>query len=152
MDYVLISQRRENVIVRNAKITSDYGVERVLPDGKKQVHDGIDFISLKGDRTVYSITNGFVAYDFDDYCHMRRYEKPNTGGNMVIVTSVIKGVTYHIRYLHLVKNNVVKGQMVYDGMPIGEYGDVGYSFGAHLHLDIYNSTWTKKINPHELGL
>jgi len=152
MDYVLISQRRENVIVRNAKITSDYGARRVLPDGNANIHDGIDFVSKINDKTVYSVTDGYVVYDFDDYCHIKRYEKPNTGGNMVIVTSVIKGVTYHIRYLHLVKNNVVKGQMVYDGMPIGEYGDVGYSFGAHLHLDIYNSTWTKKINPHELGL
>jgi len=141
-----------NSPVRNPKITSDYGVKRKLPDGKEDVHDGIDYVSETNDRFVFAVSNGFVAYDFDDYCEAKRYQKPNTGGNMVIVTSVIKGVTYHIRYLHLVKNNVVKGQMVYDGMPIGEYGDVGYSFGAHLHLDIYNSTWTKKINPHELGL
>lgn len=140
------------MIVRNAKISSDYGVERVLPDGRRQIHDGIDFISTSGDRTVFSLTNGYVAYDFDDYCHLRRYQKPNTGGNMIIVTSVIKGVTYHIRYLHLVKNNVVKGQMVYDGMPIGEYGDVGYSFGAHVHLDVYTADWSKKINPHSILL
>lgn len=140
------------MIVTNQKITSDYGVRRTLPDGKVNVHDGIDFISVVGDTTVFSITEGMVAYDFDDYCEIKRYQKPNTGGNMVIVTSVIKGVTYHIRYLHLVKNNVVKGQMVYDGMPIGEYGDVGYSFGAHVHLDVYTADWSKKINPHSILL
>lgn len=140
------------MIVRNARITSDYGIERILLDGRRQIHDGIDFISETGDRTVFSLTNGYVAYDFDDYCHLRRYEKPNTGGNMIIVTSVIKGVTYHIRYLHLVKNNVVKGQMVYDGMPIGEYGDVGYSFGAHVHVDVYVADWSRKINPHDVLL
>lgn len=140
------------MIVKEPKITSDYGVERILPDSKKQVHDGIDFISLKGDRTVYSITNGFVAYDFDDYCHMRRYEKPNTGGNMIIVTSVINGLTYHIRYLHLIKNYVSKGDMVTKGMLLGEYGDVGYSFGAHVHIDVYVADWSKKINPHSILL
>lgn len=138
------------MIVKKAKITSDYGVERILPDGSRDEHDGIDFISESNEKTVFSLTNGFVAYDFDDYCEIKRYQKPNTGGNMVIITSVIKGKTYHIRYLHLVKNNVVKGQMVYEGMAIGEYGDVGYSFGAHVHIDVYDSNWSKKINPHDI--
>ena len=138
--------------VRNPKITSDYGVQRTLPDGKVNIHDGIDYVSETNNRSVYSITNGFVAYDFDDYNEMHRYESPNTGGNMVIITSVINNKTYHIRYLHLRKNFVVKGQLVPEGAVIGEYADVGYSFGAHLHLDVYTADWKKKINPHELGL
>jgi murein DD-endopeptidase MepM/ murein hydrolase activator NlpD len=138
--------------VRNPKITSDYGIKRKLPDGREDIHDGIDYISKDGNKNVFAICNGFVAYDFDDYCVAKRYQKPNTGGNMIIITSVINNKTYHIRYLHLRKNNVFKGQFIPEGVLIGVYGDVGYSFGAHLHLDIYNSTWTKKINPHELGL
>ncbi len=138
------------MIVTNQKITSDYGTKRILPDGKENVHDGIDVISADDDRRVYSICDGKVVYDFDDYCHMRRYEKPNTGGNMIIVTSVINGLTYHIRYLHLIKNYVSKGDMVTKGMLLGEYGDVGYSFGAHVHIDVYVADWSKKINPHDL--
>jgi murein DD-endopeptidase MepM/ murein hydrolase activator NlpD len=138
--------------VRNFIITSDYGIKRKLPDGKEDVHDGIDYISKDGDKNVFAVCNGFVAYDFDDYCEAKRHQKPNTGGNMIIITSVINNKTYHIRYLHLRKNNVVKGQFIPEGMLIGEYGDVGYSFGAHLHLDICTANWNKKINPHDLGL
>jgi len=137
-------------IVREPIITSDYGAERRLPDGRKDIHNGVDFISRISDRSVFSVTQGFVAYDFDDYCHIKRYEKPNTGGNMIIITSVINGKTYHVRYLHLAKNFVSKGQMVHEGVLIGEYGDVGYSFGAHVHLDIYSADWTTRVNPHDL--
>lgn len=133
-------------------ITSDWAVLRTLPDGKNDVHGGIDYISGSGDRNVFAVSNGFVAYDYDDYCDVKRYQKPNTGGNMVIITSVINNKTYHIRYLHLVKNYVVKGQFIPEGTLIGFYGDVGYSFGAHLHLDIYTHDWSAKVNPHELGL
>jgi len=136
--------------VRQPLITSDFGVERTLPDGRVNVHDGIDFITQTNDRTVFSLTQGFIAFDFDDYCHAKRYEKPNTGGNMVIITSIINNRTYHIRYLHLVKNNVVKGQLIPSGIPIGVYGDVGYSFGAHVHIDVYDGLWRHKINPYEL--
>lgn len=137
-------------IVREPIITSGFGVERVLPDGSKGVHYGIDFVSATNDRTVFSISQGFVAYDYDDYCEIRRFEKPNTGGNMIIVTSEINGLTYHIRYLHLEQNFVNKGDEVKKGMPIGIYGDVGYSFGAHVHVDVYVADWSKKINPHDI--
>lgn len=56
------------MIVRNAKITSDFGVTRNLPDGRISVHDGIDYKSATNDRTVYSLCDGKVVYDFDDYC------------------------------------------------------------------------------------
>ena len=136
--------------VRFAKITSEYGKLRTLPDGKTGVHDGIDFISTSDSKLVFSICDGFVVYDFDDYCHLKRYEKPNTGGNMVIVTAVVNNKTYHIRYLHLIKNFVTKGQRVAEGTILGEYGDVGYSFGAHLHLDVYTYDWKSKVNPYEV--
>jgi len=134
--------------VREPLVTSDYGARRVLPDGNANIHDGIDFVSKINDKTVYSVTDGYVVYDFDDYCHIKRYEKPNTGGNMIIVTFVYNNITYHIRYLHLIENYVAKGQAIKEGQVIGKYGDVGYSFGAHLHIDVYNSSWTQKINPY----
>lgn len=139
-------------VVKEPIITCLYGVKRKLPDGREDIHTGVDIISKIDNRTVYSPVEGYVAYDFDDYCHIKRYEKPNTGGNMVIITAIIDGVTYHVRFLHLVKNYVRKGFVVIPRMAIGEYGDVGYSFGAHLHLDVYDSTWTHKINPAELGI
>ena len=138
--------------VREPLVTSDYGARRVLPDGNANIHDGIDFVSKINDKTVYSVTDGYVVYDFDDYCEIKRYQKPNTGGNMIIVTSVINGLTYHIRYLHLKKNYVSKGDMVTKGMLLGEYGDVGYSFGAHVHIDVYVADWSKKVNPHSILL
>ena len=51
--------------IKDYKITSPYGY-RILR-GKKEFHDGIDFISVTGDKNVYAIANGIVEYDMDNY-------------------------------------------------------------------------------------
>jgi murein DD-endopeptidase MepM/ murein hydrolase activator NlpD len=45
-----------------------------------------------------------------------------------------------------VENYISKGQIIRAGDLIGMYADVGYSFGAHLHLNIYNMAW-RAIDP-----
>lgn len=40
--------------------------------------------------------------------------------------------------------------MVTKGMLLGEYGDVGYSFGAHVHIDVWTADWSKRINPRDV--
>lgn len=137
-------------IVDDSRVTSGYGIIRTLPDGSTNKHNGLDVVSLCGNTTVYAVSDGYVEYDFDAYAHAKRYSKPNTGGNMIIVLSLINNEIYHVRYLHLVKNFVKHGQDIKAGDPIGEYGDVGYSFGAHVHIDIWNYEWSKTYNPIEI--
>ena len=158
MEYVHVVEKQMGsdimiLPVKNAIITSPYGY-RKDPFGSdtKVFHDGIDFISSNNDRRIFSITKGIIVYDFDDYNHKFKNEKPNTGGNMVIVTSMIDDITYHIRYLHLLVNFVAKGQYINEGDYIGDYADVGISKGPHVHIDFYTSNWSKKIDPTPLFL
>jgi murein DD-endopeptidase MepM/ murein hydrolase activator NlpD len=141
---------REPVI--DPRVTSTYGW-RVL-NGKENFHDGVDFVTDKDtgqtagvDRSVFSVGPGVVIYDKDNYNEARRWTSAeDSAGNMVIVQTTIAGVDYFVRYLHLLKNEVAVGQRVEAGTKLGEYADVGYSFGAHLHVDIYDKAWTK-IDP-----
>jgi murein DD-endopeptidase MepM/ murein hydrolase activator NlpD len=132
--------------IKKFKITSPYGW-RVL-NGNKQFHDGIDFISKSNNRDVFSIGPGVAVLDYDEYDDSKRWtDQRNSAGNYVIIkTKLDDGVEYYVRYLHLRENKISKGQNISEGEKIGEYDDVGYSFGAHLHLDIYNMAW-KKIDP-----
>jgi murein DD-endopeptidase MepM/ murein hydrolase activator NlpD len=131
--------------VDNPVITSPYG-KRIL-NGKEQFHDGIDFISRER-NSVYSIANGIVIYDKDDYNEIKRWDVnlSDSGGNFVIISHNINNKNYFCRYLHLERNIVEKNQYINQSDLIGKYADVGYSFGAHLHFDCYDDKWIK-IDP-----
>jgi murein DD-endopeptidase MepM/ murein hydrolase activator NlpD len=126
-------------------ITSPYGMRTL--NGKRQFHDGIDFVSGDKSSNVYSILPGVVTLDYDHYDDGKRWSDPaNSAGNYVIIKSNINGEDHFVRYLHLKENFVSENQKVEEGFLIGTYADVGFSFGAHLHLDMYNSRWVK-IDP-----
>lgn len=132
--------------VLHPRISSPYGW-RIL-QGRKQFHDGIDFVNkLNIDRRVLSILDGVVIFDFDDYDEAQRWtNKHHSGGNMICVEYIINNIKYYARYLHLTANTVYKNQAIKEGQIVGAYGDVGYSFGAHLHFDLYDEKW-KIIDP-----
>lgn len=121
------------------RVSSPYG-PRVL-NGEKQFHKGIDFVSEKSD-SVFSVSDGVVAYDQDDYTEALRWtDGHHSAGNMVIVRHELKSGLCYIRYLHLFENEIRKGQKVSKGDLLGIYADVGRSFGAHLHTDAYDEKW-----------
>jgi len=125
------------------KITSPYGLRTL--NGSKQFHDGIDFIGTN--KNVYSIAPGICAFDMDNYSEALRWiDSKHSAGNMVIIQHTINDATYYVRYMHLLKNLISQKEYVAEGQKIGEYADVGYSFGAHLHLDVYDRAW-KKLDP-----
>lgn len=135
--------------VNNAEVTSPYG-EGYL-NGKKRFHDGIDFVDAKRkDFSVFAIAPGICTYDMDNYEELLRWtDKKHSGGNMVCILHRIADRNYQIRYLHLLVNKVTIGRRVEEGQLIGLYGDVGYSFGAHLHIDAWTEDW-KKVNIEQL--
>jgi murein DD-endopeptidase MepM/ murein hydrolase activator NlpD len=136
--------------VNSAIITSPYGYRTDPITGKAGVfHDGVDYISKDGDRTVYSISNGAVTYIFNKYNPTERWDltKESAAGNYLIYSIIFDGGLYYIKPLHFEKINDFKvGDKLTIGENLGEYGDVGYSAGAHTHLYCYNEFW-KKIDP-----
>lgn len=131
-------------IWRPFKVSSPYGLRTLNKITK--IHDGIDFVSRTGCNDVFAVYDGIVIYDQDNYDHDKRWLKGHTGGNMVILQHRIDGEIYYSRYLHLGSNNVSIGDVVHQGTCIGEYGDFGKSYGAHLHFDLSVEKWVK-IDP-----
>lgn len=132
--------------VNQFRITSHYGMRTL--QGKEQFHDGIDFVSNENSN-VYSPFDGICSYDMDNYEEAKRWtDNHMSGGNMVIVDYVIDNLLYHMRFLHLNPNFISQGQGIPEGVRIGNYADVGISYGAHLHNDLYSEDW-KKLNIEE---
>lgn len=132
------------------KVTSGYG-PRVL-NGSSQLHNGIDYINTEGDCTVLAMAPGTVIFDKDNYNPALRWTVPaEGGGNYVIIRSLVAGIEYFIRYLHLGGNLVSVGQYVDEGAKIGTYADAGYSFGPHTHIDFWTLNWTN-IDPTQIIL
>lgn len=77
----------------------------------------------------------------------------NSGGNVVIVVykdclltnGTVKDLT--IRYYHLDKISVKKGQKVTKDTILGYYGNTGASSGAHLHLEVDVDTTYYQYTP-----
>ncbi len=131
--------------VNNPIVTSPYG-PRML-QGKRQFHNGIDFISGERDARVMAISDGIVVYDMDDYSQELRWSsKKHSAGNYVIIKHEIGGDFYYFRYLHLGENYTTLNEQVREGQVIGKYADAGISYGAHLHLGAFNIKW-RRVDP-----
>lgn len=134
--------------VFNPVVTSHYG-PRVLA-GKPDFHRGIDYVDGTNDRRVRAVADGVVVLDFDSYDDAKRWIDPvHSAGNYICVQHTIEGQTYFARYLHLLKNTVTKLEKVSMGAVLGEYADVGFSYGAHVHFEIFNSAW-QIVDPSEI--
>ena len=131
--------------VNNPIITSPYGWRKI--QGKKQFHNGIDFISGDNDKSVFSILDGVCVYDMDDYAPELRWKaKKHSAGNYVIIKHEMDGKIYYFRYLHLGENYLSLNEKVTAGQIIGKYADAGISYGAHLHLGALDEKW-QRVNP-----
>lgn len=102
-------------------------------------HNGLDMISLAGDRNVRAINSGivsFVGYDEMGF------------GNYV---SVLQADKYKVLYCHLNNYYVKIGDLISEGQIIGIEGTTGNSTGIHLHLEIREKPYTinNHINPAE---
>jgi murein DD-endopeptidase MepM/ murein hydrolase activator NlpD len=130
--------------VKGFTITSPYGQRNL--NGVWQFHDGVDCIG--NIDAVCAIADGLCIYDFDHYVEAARWDltSESAAGNYIILQHLIDGQIYFSKYVHLAKNVVSVGNHVKCGDMIGNYADVGYSFGAHLHLSVYNSAW-QTIDP-----
>lgn len=104
------------------KITSWYGLRRILNGQPRNPHKGLDFRAAAGDP-IACITDGTVVLVGDFYYP----------GKCVVVDHGL-GVTSI--YMHMSEINVQGGQMIKAGETVGRIGSTGRSTGPHLHLGL----------------
>ena len=101
-------------------------------------HNGIDTCRWSGTHgaDVVSVKDGTI--DVASWGYGGGY------GNYVVVNHGEGVVTY---YAHLSNITVSPGQRVQKGQVIGQAGNTGYSFGAHLHFGLMiNGSWVNPMN------
>lgn len=124
--------------------TADYGTR----EPSYSTHHGMDFINDVGHScNAIAVADGevVIVQDFVD-----GFNDTYTAGNYVRIKHE-SGV--YSRYLHLVKGSVkVKvGQKVKAGTVLGTEGNTGYSYGTHLHFDVFDGTQYVDPLPYLLG-
>jgi hypothetical protein len=110
-------------------------------------HEGVDMKLSNFDRRVYAFEGGEVVKVFNNYNPKKRWtDWMNSAGNYCVIRSKIGGKYYTMRYIHLEHLRVTKGQHISKNQLIGQYADIGYSFGAHLHLEMHDMK-NKRVDP-----
>lgn len=117
-------------------LTSGYG-NRII-DGKTQFHFGVDYVNKPRNNTrIYAVDN-MKTLDV--------YQTPSSGNTIEFIYESYP--EYIIRFMHLhdlpIKRDYKKGEI------IGNYGNTGFSRGAHLHIDVKKVGSSQFINPNEV--
>ncbi len=109
--------------VKHGYISSPFGWRIDPINGKREFHEGIDFMARVG-TPVRAAANGVVIYaKFNPFGY----------GNLVAIDHGNGLVT---RYAHCSKLLVREGDIVLRGQEIGLSGDTGRSTGPHLHFEV----------------
>lgn len=105
-------------------VTAPYGYSSIYGS---TWHSGMDMSTYRWDSgNIYAISEGRVA--FADY--------NGSMGNVVMIHHNINGNTYTSIYMHLSAIYVSSGQLVTKDTIIGQMGETGAAYGAHLHLSL----------------
>jgi murein DD-endopeptidase MepM/ murein hydrolase activator NlpD len=111
-------------------------------------HEGLDFQAPIGtqvfagaDGTVTEIDN-IHANDPDNFPY----------GLHVRIQHNFQGTLYETLYAHLSEVNVVQGQNVVAGQPIGQSGSTGRATGPHLHLNLKSITPSVQTGTYPIGI
>ena len=100
-------------------------------------HTGIDFVCL-GDLTIVAVLAGTVVVADDGPCPNTLASGVLTLGCNVDVDTRLGGHDLFLRYGHLIAGSldVLVGQQVAAGAPLGTEGESGYATGPHLHFEV----------------
>jgi hypothetical protein len=109
------------------RVSSAFGERRVFRyasgGGYTSIHDGIDFGLVTG-TPVFAVGRGKVVLA----------RKHIVSGNTIIIEHLPSVFSV---YYHLSKIITKEGEMVDQGIQIGEVGSTGLSTAAHLHLSVF---------------
>ena len=109
------------------RVTSPYG-DRVL-NGERQYHAGIDLVC--DNREVVATEDGTVL--ISNIVTDKNNLTWQWGNYICLLTN---DKTKQLYYCHLDSRAVKQGDKVSKGDVLGIMGNTGYSFGAHLHLEV----------------
>lgn len=124
--YTAVYRPKISYPVAPAPISSGFG-GRVCASGPcTTFHEGIDFAAGEG-AAVKSIAAGVVTHASYDGNH----------GNHVTVEHRINGEVFTASYSHMQAIFVRPGQKLERGARIGNVGNTGRSYGAHLHFELH---------------
>lgn len=103
--------------------------------GRRRFHKGVDIGGRRG-SIIRAVRSGLVTYSYNS---IRGY------GNVILVLHSDESMGL---YAHNTANYVFAGQLVKRGQAIGEIGDTGIAYGAHLHFELRQRG--RPINPYPL--
>jgi len=121
----------------NTYVSSSYKMRTL--NGVTKQHNGIDICrgSSSYGATVVAVKAGTVTTAY--------HSGYNGGFGLYVVVDHGDGVKTY--YAHLSRVTVNVGDYVTQGTKIGEIGNTGYSFGAHLHFGLMiNGSWVNPMN------
>jgi murein DD-endopeptidase MepM/ murein hydrolase activator NlpD len=104
------------------RVSSEFGVHRVLNGQPRSFHKGIDYAAPIG-TPIRAAQHGVVV-EVGDYYYT---------GNTVVIDH---GQTFKTIYCHLNSIDINKGDIVAKGEHIGKVGKTGRASGPHLHFGV----------------
>lgn len=133
--------RKEQASGSNVPLVSREGFHRPMVNGYVTQnwgglggHLGMDLSNTNKTMPIYAIADGIL---------FRKTYDAN-GALLVIIRHNVGGRYIYSMYAHLSSwANVSEGQYVTPNTLIGYMGNTGYSFGAHLHLELATCHWVK---------
>lgn len=142
--------------VQNHKITSPYGL-RTLPDRTEKFHYGVDFTGKN--KECYTVCDleidKITQPDFEYPCKFKYVNDKFVLDESVpiyrawtpfIICHAVHDSNLVFIYKHI-KSFVTAGQIVSEGIKIGELGNYGFSMGSHLHFEVIINN--KNVNPEQ---
>ena len=117
--------------IKSGWLSSKYGFRLDPINGKKTLHEGIDYAGRPGAK-IFSVAAGVVTYSNDRQGY----------GNVVEVNH---GGGYRTRYAHNARNLVRVGDIVEKGQELALMGSTGNSTGTHVHFEVLEDG--KAIDP-----
>ena len=116
------------------RISGRFGSRRIINGKPKRPHSGEDIAAPTG-TTVVAINSGMVRLTIDHFF---------TGKGVILD----HGLGLFSMYFHLSVVDVMQGQIVEKGQPIGKVGATGRATGPHLHWGVRLNG--SRINPYSL--
>ena len=128
--------------MRGATLTKAWGVP--VSYQRLGYHTGID-LSPGPDKYIYAVGEGKIIHVGPLYCNIAG----KCRGPYAIIQQLAP--TIYATYSHNAQSYVTIGQEVRAGQPIAKVGNLGYSYGSHLHFElcagcIWTGDWTKPFS------
>jgi murein DD-endopeptidase MepM/ murein hydrolase activator NlpD len=112
------------------RLTSPFGWREL--NGRRKMHNGVDIGASEG-TPIYSIAKGKVI-QITNLCQVGERLCGGGWGNFI---KIEHDNNIQSLYAHLSNTNVNRFDEIKQGQVIGRMGNTGFSFGSHLHFEVY---------------